>query len=297
MSFLAPGALWALLALAVPLAIHLRRRRVGPTIPVGSIRHLEPLPTAERRGLRLRDRRLFALRSALVALLAFLLAAPAIRRPAAPARPFILADSATPAPLLDSLGTRGAVRVERLDDPWRRVQELDDSLPTGVPLIIAASTSSERYHGPRPTVARPVEWHPLQASKRAAPDLQHAALNTQHATPNTPLERRALAAALAAAAEEFGPLTDSAGWTSRLPEWWRDSLAVPAFPLAVARAVAPARALPRPVLLSATQVTPRQVERPVRSEDVTDLHWWFWAAALLLFLLERRVAGRWRDPA
>lgn len=294
MSFLAPGALWALLALAVPIALHLRRRRVGRTIPVGSIRHLEPLPTAERRGLRLRDRRLLLLRALIVALVALLLARPVLDRSTPDTTPLALVDSATIPALADSLRGIATVSIERLDDPWRRVQEVDDSLPSGVPLIVAASTSSDLYSGPRPTVARKVEWiavRRVERSRSTAP-----ASSERRGTLN-PLESRALATALAAAAEEFGPLSDTAGWMSRLPDWWRDSLAVPAFPVAVARAVAPTRAALPSVMLSAGQLLPRTVTRPARAGESLDLHWWVWGAALLLFLIERAVAARWRDPA
>lgn len=293
MSFLAPGALWALLALAVPIALHLRRRRVGRTIPVGSIRHLEPLPTAERRGLRLRDRRLLALRALIVALLAMLLARPVLDRSSPDTTPLALVDSTASQALVDSLRGVATVSIERLDDPWRRVQEVDDSLPTGVPLIVAASNSSDLYSGPRPTVARRVEWIPVLG---ASWPQRLGSTNSRQPRALSALESRALAAALAAAAEEFGPLTDSAGWMGRLPEWWRDSLAVAAFPLAVARAVAPVNAAPAPVMLTVGQLLPRQVPRPARAGDALDLHWWVWGAALLLFLLERAVATRWRDP-
>ena len=294
MSFLAPGALWALLALAVPLALHLRRRRVGRTIPVGSIRHLEPLPTAERRGLRLRDRRLLLLRALIIAALALVLARPVLERPAPDRTPFAIVDRATPVATIDSLRGHATVSVEALDDPWRRVQEVDDSLPTGVPLIVAASASSDRYTGPRPTVSRQVHWIPVLGIDRPR---QSGSTSSQPPTALSALESRALTAAVASAAEGFGPLTDSAGWMGRLPDWWRDSLAVPAFPLAVARAVAPSKATPPPVPLATGQLLPRQVSRPGRSGDALDLHWWFWGGALLLFLLERAVATRWREPA
>ncbi|HVX87456.1 MAG TPA: BatA domain-containing protein [Gemmatimonadales bacterium] len=294
MSLLAPGALWALLALAVPLALHLRRRRVGRTIPVGSIRHLESLPTAERRGLRLQDRWLLLLRALIVTTLAVLLARPVLDHPPSNAAPFALVDRSAPPALIDSLRSIATVSAEPLDDPWRRVQEVDDSLPAGVPLLVAASPSSDRYAGPRPTVARRVEWITAGSTQRP---IRSNPPTTQHPIPDTPLERRALAAAVAAAAEEFGPLNDSAGWIGRLPDWWRDSLAVPAFPLGVARGVAPVRAAPATVTLTAGQVTPRLVVRPVRAADAIDLHWWFWGAALLLFTLERLVAWRRRMGA
>jgi hypothetical protein len=139
-----------------------------------------------------------------------------------------------------------------------------------------------------------VEWR--QAADRRDRTPAHSP-TTQHPTSVTPLERRALAAAVAAAAEEFGPLADSAEWMRRLPTWWRDSLSVAAFPVAVARALAPARTALPPVELSVAQLTPRTVPHAVRAGDAIDLHWWIWVAALLLFLIERAVAVRWRDPA
>ncbi|MEP6744707.1 MAG: hypothetical protein ABJB33_04365, partial [Gemmatimonadota bacterium] len=177
----------------------------------------------------------------------------------------------------------------RIDDPWRRLQELDDSLPAGVPVTIAASNSSDLFTGPRPTSTRPVTWMPIvstRAHTRSSPR------STQHAERSTPTQSRALAAAVASVAEEFGPLADTAGWRDRLPSWWRDSLASNSFPIAVAYALAPARTLPAPVLLATAQLLPATVHGSERPRGATPLHWWLWTLAVALFLSERIIAAR-----
>jgi len=293
-SLLAPFALWGLLALALPVALHLRRRRVGRTVQVGSVRHLDSLPTAERRGLRLREPWLLLLRSAIVALVVFLLAGPMLDRPVREGRAVALVDSAASSALIDSLGRGAALFVERIDDPWRRVAELDDSLPDGLPLIVVASNNSARYAGPRPTVARAVTWIPIAVSRRVR---RPASRDSRPASPVTPMQVRALAAAADAVAEEFGPLTDTTGWRERLPGWWRDSLTSASFPVAVARVLAPERTSPASVTLTTAQLLPRVGTTRHRRRGTTDLHWWVWSLALALFGCERIWSAHRRGPA
>lgn len=273
----------------VPILLHLRRRRVGRTIQVGSVKHLASLPSAERRGIRLRDPWLLLLRAAILAVLVLLLARLVLQRVTDPRRPFIVVDSLTPESVIGSLRGAGQVHIERLDDPWRRVQALDDSLPIGVPLLIAASTRSDLYQGPRPIVGRRMTWYPHDPTRDRPPAPRDGA---PAAAALTPSERRALTAAVGASRELFGPLTDSAGWMGRLPLWWRDSIAVAAFPVAVARAVAPVGTSPMPVMLTAGQVTPRRGVRTTLPEHPLGLHWWLWGAVLLLFLAERGWVAR-----
>lgn len=292
MTFLAPFALWGAVALLVPLLLHLRRRRVGRTIQVGSLKHLDTLPTAERRGPRIRDPWRLFLRAVIVGLLALLLAEPALIRPAGEHTPLVIADSRLSADAIDSLRAVGEVRVERLDDPWRRVQELDDSLPAGVPILVAATSRSAAYHGPRPVVGRQVAWqvYPIETAERGGS-------SSPAPIEASAKERAALSAALGAVAESFGPLSDTTGWTTRLPHWWRDSLEVAAFPIAVAHAVAPGKTVPAPVALTATQLLPREVAGGGRRTETTDLHWWLWGALTLLFLCERLWARSLREAA
>ncbi|MGH7596872.1 MAG: BatA domain-containing protein [bacterium] len=74
--FLSPFWLLSLLAVAVPIAIHLLSRRAGKTIKVGSIRFLEASESHRLKSLKLSEIPLLLLRAALVAILALLLAQP-----------------------------------------------------------------------------------------------------------------------------------------------------------------------------------------------------------------------------
>lgn len=66
--------LWALLALAVPVAIHLLSRKEGQVIPVGSLRHLQETASQQFRGIKLNELLLLALRLLLFILFVMLLA-------------------------------------------------------------------------------------------------------------------------------------------------------------------------------------------------------------------------------
>jgi hypothetical protein len=193
-------------------------------------------------------------------------------------------DSAAAPSLIDSLGRQAALLIERLDDPWRRIAELDDSLAGGVRLIVAASTSSDRFDGPRPTVARAISWIPVIVTR---PMPATAARGTRSANPLSTIESRALRAAAAAVAEEFGPLRDTTGWRDRLPDWWRDSLATAGFPVAAAHALLPVGSLPAPVPLATAQLLPRPRPAVRGGPAAMDPHWWVWGLVLALFIVER----------
>jgi hypothetical protein len=66
--------LWSLLALAVPLAIHLLSRKEGRVVPVGSLRHLRETTSQQFRGIKLNELLLLALRALLIILFVLLLA-------------------------------------------------------------------------------------------------------------------------------------------------------------------------------------------------------------------------------
>lgn len=291
MNLLAPFALWGLLALSVPILLHLRRRRVGRTIQVGSLKHLETLPTAERRGPRVRDPLRLLLRLTILGLVVFLLAEPMLPLRSEGRRVVVLADTSALPALRDSLTSLGDLLPGDLASPWDAIVRADDSLPPGVDLVVAAPITSDLFEGPRPVVHRDVRWITTRAIQHTAPRTQHAP-STQNSAPSTLPESRALAAAVGAVAEELGPLTDTMGWQARLPDWWRDSLATPAFPIAVARAIAPARALPLAVELAPAQLQPRMAGAHADQQGARPLHWWLWGLAFFLFVIERLWARR-----
>ena len=82
MNWLAPNFLFGLLALALPLALHLLRRRVVRTVPFPALRFLAP-NRADQRKHNLRRRVILALRCLALALLAFAFARPFFGTPPA----------------------------------------------------------------------------------------------------------------------------------------------------------------------------------------------------------------------
>ena len=81
MGFLAPWFLGGLLALGVPVFVHLLRRHVTTPRPVGSLMFYERGTQSSTRHRRLRHLLLFALRLALLLLLVLAFANPFVRRP------------------------------------------------------------------------------------------------------------------------------------------------------------------------------------------------------------------------
>lgn len=74
MALLNPSWLWGLLALAVPLAIHLLSRKEGKVIRIGSLRFLHDSPTRQFRSIRLNEILLLTLRACMLLLVVLLLA-------------------------------------------------------------------------------------------------------------------------------------------------------------------------------------------------------------------------------
>ncbi len=108
------SALLALLALLVPLAIHLWNRRPGREVAVGSLRWLAAGANRRLRNLRLEQVGLLLLRAALLAVLALAVAGLAWRQPLPASRGQVLVS-----PALAGTGTLAAVRPT-LDSLRRR---------------------------------------------------------------------------------------------------------------------------------------------------------------------------------
>src|SRR6056297_2328647 len=76
MFFANPSFLWALLGLAVPVAIHLWSKKEGKTIKVGSIKFLHESESRKSSSIKLNEFWLLLLRMLLVTILVFILAEP-----------------------------------------------------------------------------------------------------------------------------------------------------------------------------------------------------------------------------
>ncbi|MBK8003639.1 MAG: BatA domain-containing protein [Gemmatimonadetes bacterium] len=179
---LAPLWLAGLVALGLPLLLHLWSRRPARVLRVGTTRHLTGLPPVRRLAPRLTEPWLLLLRLAVVTALVLALAEPLLRRPpAAGGAPIVLV---APAAMADSLALRGGPAGDALrqagaearllaggfpplgsssgaDDtipPWDRLAEADRRLPAGRPFIVIAAARPEELGARRPLLGRAVTW-------------------------------------------------------------------------------------------------------------------------------------------
>ncbi len=173
-----PSGLWALAALALPLAIHLWRRPPR-TIRLGSLRFLETLPR-RLRDLRWQERALLAARLGLLALLALLVAGPRwqSRPPRGPQRWVLLDPTALPSGgSLQRLNNRRAAGDETrwlapglpttmetpptpaAPDLWSLLREADAELPAGSVLTVFSPGRLAALRGTRPALRHcRVDW-------------------------------------------------------------------------------------------------------------------------------------------
>lgn len=203
-TLLLPAGLAALVALAVPLLLHLARREEQRPVDFAALRWLTAR-LRPRQRLRFEERLLLMLRLLLVVLLALLLARPVVPlagdgAPWIVAAPGVAADalraavhSSAEAAAADARGDHGGdngagpVDIQRrwlapgfpsLDDApppgdarttISLLRELDMHMPTGVPLVVLVPSVLEGVDADRPRLSRPVEWRVLPAAAAASP--------------------------------------------------------------------------------------------------------------------------------
>src|SRR5690606_37277812 len=203
-TLLLPAGLAALVALAVPLLLHLARREEQRPVDFAALRWLTAR-LRPRQRLRFEERLLLMLRLLLVVLLALLLARPVVPlagdgAPWIVAAPAVAADalraavhSSAEAAAADARGDHGGdngagpVDIQRrwlapgfpsLDDApppgdarttISLLRELDMHMPTGVPLVVLVPSVLEGVDADRPRLSRPVEWRVLPAAAAASP--------------------------------------------------------------------------------------------------------------------------------
>lgn len=169
-ALLAPVALAALAALAVPLLIHLARRTEEQPTDFAALRWLRRNPRPRKRP-RLDERVLLAVRLVLVALLALWLAQPVLTGAAGRSGWVAVLPGVDPARAIALLkaGARGvwlAPGFPPLDTPAPAdatptaslIRELDATLPPRVPLTVLVPPVIADADAQRPQVARPLAW-------------------------------------------------------------------------------------------------------------------------------------------
>ena len=169
-ALLLPAGLAALLALAIPVVIHIARRTESRTIDFAALRWLDPQPKP-RRSLTIDERLLLAVRLILLALIALWLAAPVLwnadddRRVVAVAPG---ADSETVAAAVES-GDRvvwlapgfpehSGLTPAAPDDVASLMRQLDAELPPRTPIRLVVPATLDGVDAERPRLSRRVEW-------------------------------------------------------------------------------------------------------------------------------------------
>jgi hypothetical protein len=242
-ALLVPAALGALLAVLVPLAIHIARRTETQTIDFAALRWLNPNPKPIQR-LRLDERLLLAVRIALVIAVVLALAQPVLR-PTGDGRPVM---AVSPSVEAKSVADRGERRVwlapgfPSLDQPAPTasapfaslVRQLDAETPGKTPITIVAppdlSGDAERLY-----LTRKVDWRIAAAARRptATPAPAPPSLTVRYAPSNEGAIGYFRAAATAFAEPGKPPAFDAALVDSPLPRTarylvWLSSAPMPA---------------------------------------------------------------------
>ena len=219
-ALLLPAALAALLAVAVPLAIHIARRTETRTIDFAALRWLNPNPKPVQR-LQLDERLLLAVRIALIVATAVALARPVLR-PSGDERPVVAL-----APGVDAAQTpdNGARRVwlapgfpgaDRAAPPATAdlaslIRQLDAELPEGAPLTLVVPPVFDADGG-RLVLSRKVVWQiaPAATMPAAAAQRTPPALAVRYAAERVEAVQYFRAAASAYAGPEQAPAVDAA---------------------------------------------------------------------------------------
>lgn len=187
---LAPLGLAALAALVVPLLIHLRRRNEEVPIDFAALRWLDPRPRPRRR-LRFDEWLLLALRLLLIALLALLLARPAMLGWEDDGTRVLVAPGVDPAAARNAAGPEAELRWIAPGFPAMEtgtpqpaaptaslIRQFDSELPPGAALTILVPPVLDGVDAGRLRLTRKVTWRIVdgkegagQAASAASPAL------------------------------------------------------------------------------------------------------------------------------
>ncbi len=214
---LAPLGLAALAALIVPLLVHLRRRTEDVPLDFAAMRWLEALPRPKQR-LRFDEWLLLAVRLLLVALLALLLARPAVLGWDDDSPRVLVAPGVDPAaaraaagaeaeaywiapgfPAITSAPPKGPIALSSL------IRQFDAELPQGAPLTILVPPVLDGVDARRLDLTRKVTWRTIAAAPGAPaePPVPAPTLAVRYAGTEAPLRYFRAAAAAWGATEKF----------------------------------------------------------------------------------------------
>jgi len=178
MFFLNPTYLWALLGLAVPLAIHLWSKKEGRTIKIGSIQLLSEADSKQNSSIKLNELLLLIIRTLLIALVVLIIAQPQIKKDFENTKLTYLiepslAKNKTLANLVDTITNKASFRLLKKGFPefdfdnalntnvttpnyWQLAQEINTLHSDSV--IVFTNGLLKGLKGKRPEINANVEW-------------------------------------------------------------------------------------------------------------------------------------------
>ncbi len=169
-ALLLPAGLAALLALAIPVVIHIARKTESRTVDFAALRWLDAAPKP-RRSLTIDERVLLAARLILLALIALWLAAPVLWNAADDRRVVGVApgaDAQTVAAAVErgdrvvwlapGFPEHGALAPAAPEDVASLIRQLDAELPPGAPVKLVVPATLIDVDAERPRLSRRVEW-------------------------------------------------------------------------------------------------------------------------------------------
>lgn len=199
-ALLLPAGLAALLALAIPVVIHIARRTESRTVDFAALRWLDAAPKP-RRSLTIDERLLLAARLILLGLIGLWLAAPVLWK-AADDRPVVAVLPGTDAATVSTAVERGdrvvwlapgfpehgALAPAAPEDPVSLIRQIDAELPPDTPVELVVPATLQGIDAERPRLSRRVQWtvgaegpaarvappQPLALTVRYAPEAEGA---------------------------------------------------------------------------------------------------------------------------
>lgn len=169
-ALLLPAGLAALLALAIPVVIHIARKTESRTVDFAALRWLDAAPKP-RRSLTIDERILLAARLILLALIALWLAAPVLWKAADDRTVVAVAPGTDVETVAASVGKgdrvvwlapgfpeHGALAPSAPEDVASLIRQLDAELPPGAPVKLVVPATLTDVDAERPRLSRRVEW-------------------------------------------------------------------------------------------------------------------------------------------
>lgn len=185
MTFLNPFYLWALLGLAVPVAIHLWSRKEGRTIKVGSIQFLKESDSQQASSVKLNEIWLLLLRMLALALLVLIIAGPVLKTEDSGSaltyliEPSLLQEEGK-ARIPDSIYSGENIRLlakdfplytvgegipgQEIPDYWQLAREMDNINADSIVVFISGYASG--FKGKRPETGKHINWIQINPEER-----------------------------------------------------------------------------------------------------------------------------------